>query len=66
MEAMEGMGPDFRAGAMQALQEALKESATEGLFSGLSTGNQSVSGQGATPSTTVIVGPENAESPPED
>ena len=66
MEAMEGMGPDFRAGAMQALQEAMKESATEGLFSGLSTGKPSVSGPAAIPSTNAIDGPESAESPPED
>jgi hypothetical protein len=41
---MEGMSPDFRAGAMEALREAMTSAATDGINSQRSTANPSASG----------------------
>jgi len=66
MAAMDGMSPEFRQGAMEALREAMTGSAMEGINSVRSMAGQSASGPDGTPSVNAIDGPENAESRPED
>jgi len=64
MSAMEGMSPDFRQGAMEALREAMASAATDGINSQRSTGNQSASGLDGIPSESATDGPGNAEQRP--
>jgi hypothetical protein len=61
MAAMEGMSPDFRAGAMEALREAMAGAAMDGINSQRSTANPSASGPVGILSESVIDEPENAE-----
>ena len=61
MAAMEGMSPDFRAGAMEALREAMTSAATDGINSQRSTSSQSASGPVGILSESVTDEPENVE-----
>jgi len=63
MAAMEGLSPEFRAGAMQALMEAAKEAATAGigLPDGPGDGAASATGPDATPSPPATGSPGSAE-----
>ena len=63
MAAMEGLSPEFRAGAMQALMEAAKEAAMAGigLSNGPGDGNDSATGPDAIPLPPVTDDPGNAE-----
>lgn len=58
LQAMSAMPPDMRAGAMQAIQEAIRSEATA---SASSANSGSAGGQDVTPSSPVIVAVGNAE-----
>ena len=63
MAAMEGMSPEFRAGAIQALMEAAREAATAGIASatGPASGDDSATGPDVTLSQLATDSPEPAE-----
>lgn len=63
MAAMEGLSPEFRAGAMQALMEAAREAATAGIASanGQASAAGSATGLDATPLPPATDSPEPAE-----
>ena len=62
MEAMEGMGPDFKAGAMNAMLDIARQAARDGMSSPDSTPeDQSASGRDVTPSKNVTRERESAE-----
>lgn len=62
MAAMEGMGTDFRAGAMDVMLDIAKQAAKDGMSSPPSpTANQSASGPADTRSKNVTQGRESAE-----
>lgn len=65
MAALDGMTPEFRQGAMQALMEAATTAAREGISSSASLGNESVAGPDLTPLSVVTSEPVKSESAPE-
>jgi hypothetical protein len=66
MAALDGMSPEFRAGAMQALLEMATTAATAGINSSSSPDSESVVGPDVTPSFVVTSGPVKSESVPGD
>ena len=66
METLDGMSPEFRQGAMEAMREMMQEAATEGMNSLKSSGSVSATGPVGILSLSAIDGLENAESPPAD
>jgi hypothetical protein len=61
MAAMEGMSPEFRLGAMQALREAMTEAATEGISSSKLADSAFVAGPEGILLTSATDGPGSAE-----
>ena len=62
LEAVQGMGPDFRAGAMEAMLDIARQAAREGMSSGDSQPeNQSASGPDDTRSKNATPEQESAE-----
>ena len=63
METLDGMSPEFRQGAMEALREVMQEAATDGMSSLRSSGSESVSGPVGILSLNATDEPEKSESP---
>jgi hypothetical protein len=66
METLDGMSPEFRQGAMEAMREMMQEAAAEGMNSLKSSGSVSATGPVGILSLSAIDGLESAELPPVD